>query len=120
MRERAFNSLAAFSSQSSASLAQRVATIASVRRVSRLGFILPFPLARSMRFDGLLELAVEIDLGEQLIESVVKRVPRPITELVRGHPERVLLFPLSLPKCHPRPSQSGTIKIARRRRKSTR
>jgi len=41
-----------------------VATITSVRRVSRLGFVLPFQLARSMRFGGLLELAVEIDLGE--------------------------------------------------------
>ena len=65
-----------------------------------------------MRFGGLLELAVEIDLGEQLIESIVKRCPRRITEIVHGHPERVLWFPLSFPKCRPHPSQSGTINMS--------
>ncbi|WP_246114677.1 hypothetical protein [Rubripirellula tenax] len=43
------------------------------------------------RFGDLLKLAVEIDLGKQLIESIVKGVPRSIDQLVSGHPERVLM-----------------------------
>jgi hypothetical protein len=50
--------------------------------------------------DRLLELAVEVDFTEQLIEPIVECITRSTAELIRSHPERLLVLLLSLSERH--------------------
>src|SRR5690606_23783172 len=46
------------------------------------------------------KLAVEVDLVEKVVESIIKRIPRPAAELVSRYPERLLPFLFSSSKTH--------------------
>jgi hypothetical protein len=50
--------------------------------------------------DYFLEFAVEVDLIEKLVESIIERVSRPTAEFISSNPERILLLPFPFPKCH--------------------
>ena len=64
-------------------------------------------------------VSLDVFLPDRLA-SIVKRIPRPTAELIRGNPERILVLPLPLSKRHREPPKPSPLRLARKRRKSTR